>query len=116
MSKQHPIVAVTGSSGAGTTTVKTAFEHICRRLNALPSIVEGDSLQTMPFVHITVKNARIGTISDYYGFFSLVANEGDTIEFSSVGYHRNQLILPDSMAKSSYSLIHVMMKDTVLLN
>jgi len=43
MSKQHPIVAVTGSSGAGTTTVKTAFEHICRRLNASPSIVEGDS-------------------------------------------------------------------------
>ena len=43
MSTQHPIVAVTGSSGAGTTTVKTAFEHICRRLNATPSIVEGDS-------------------------------------------------------------------------
>jgi len=80
------------------------------------AIVEGDSLQTMPFVHITVKNSRIGTISDYYGFFSFVVNEGDTIEFSSVGYHRNQLILPDSMAKSSYSLIHVMMKDTILLN
>jgi phosphoribulokinase len=43
MSMQHPIVAVTGSSGAGTTTVKTAFEHICRRLNVVPSIVEGDS-------------------------------------------------------------------------
>lgn len=43
MSEQHPIVAVTGSSGAGTTTVKTAFEHICRRLNVVPSIVEGDS-------------------------------------------------------------------------
>jgi phosphoribulokinase len=43
MSKQHPIVAVTGSSGAGTTTVKTAFEHICRRLNVVPCTVEGDS-------------------------------------------------------------------------
>lgn len=43
MSQQHPIVAVTGSSGAGTTTVKTAFEHICRRLNVTPSIIEGDS-------------------------------------------------------------------------
>lgn len=43
MSTQHPIVAVTGSSGAGTTTVKTAFEHICRRLDVVPSIVEGDS-------------------------------------------------------------------------
>src|SRR5210317_673315 len=43
MSTQHPVIAVTGSSGAGTTTVKTAFEHICRRLNVTPSIVEGDS-------------------------------------------------------------------------
>ena len=43
MSQQYPIVAVTGSSGAGTTTVKTAFEHICRRLNVAPSIIEGDS-------------------------------------------------------------------------
>ena len=43
MSQQYPIVAVTGSSGAGTTTVKTAFEHICRRLNVTPSILEGDS-------------------------------------------------------------------------
>jgi len=43
MSTHYPIVAVTGSSGAGTTTVKTAFEHICRRLDVVPSIVEGDS-------------------------------------------------------------------------
>lgn len=28
MSKKHPVIAVTGSSGAGTTTVKKAFEHI----------------------------------------------------------------------------------------
>ncbi|HXZ45575.1 MAG TPA: hypothetical protein VEH02_02470, partial [Pseudolabrys sp.] len=27
MSKKHPIIAITGSSGAGTTTVKRAFEH-----------------------------------------------------------------------------------------
>jgi phosphoribulokinase len=43
MSRQHPVVAVTGSSGAGTTTVKTAFEHIFRRLNVTASIIEGDS-------------------------------------------------------------------------
>lgn len=43
MSKQHPVVVVTGSSGAGTTTVKTAFEHILRRLSATASIIEGDS-------------------------------------------------------------------------
>lgn len=43
MSKKHPIIAVTGSSGAGTTTVKTAFEHIFHRQEIKPVVVEGDS-------------------------------------------------------------------------
>ena len=43
MSKKHPIIAVTGSSGAGTTTVKAAFEHIFYRLQVNPVFIEGDS-------------------------------------------------------------------------
>jgi phosphoribulokinase len=43
MSRQYPVVAVTGSSGAGTSTVKAAFEHIFRRLDVTASIIEGDS-------------------------------------------------------------------------
>ena len=43
MSKKHPIVAVTGSSGAGTSTVKYAFEHIFTREKINPVIIEGDS-------------------------------------------------------------------------
>lgn len=43
MSKKHPIIAVTGSSGAGTSTVKRAFEHIFTREKINPVVVEGDS-------------------------------------------------------------------------
>jgi phosphoribulokinase len=43
MSTQHPIVAVTGSSGAGTSTVKVAFEHIFIREGINPAVIEGDS-------------------------------------------------------------------------
>jgi len=43
MSKQHPIVAVTGSSGAGTSNVRVAFEQIFRRLGIKPAVIEGDS-------------------------------------------------------------------------
>ena len=43
MSKKHPIIAVTGSSGAGTTTVKVAFEHIFLREGLNPAVIEGDS-------------------------------------------------------------------------
>lgn len=43
MSVRHPIVAITGSSGAGTSTVQRTFEEIFRRENVSPAVVEGDS-------------------------------------------------------------------------
>jgi phosphoribulokinase len=43
VSKSHPIIAVTGSSGAGTSSVKVASEHIFRRERVLAAMVEGDS-------------------------------------------------------------------------
>jgi len=43
MSIQHPIIAITGSSGAGTTSVTKTFQHIFRREKINAAIVEGDS-------------------------------------------------------------------------
>ncbi|HEY5762417.1 MAG TPA: phosphoribulokinase [Rhodocyclaceae bacterium] len=43
MSAKHPIVVVTGSSGAGTTSVTRSFQHIFRREKLNAAIIEGDS-------------------------------------------------------------------------
>ena len=43
MSRKHPVVAVTGSSGSGTSTVKLALEHIFVREDINPVYIEGDS-------------------------------------------------------------------------
>ncbi len=43
MSAQHPIITVTGSSGAGTSTVREAFERIFASIGVVPVVVEGDS-------------------------------------------------------------------------
>ena len=43
MSSRNPIIAVTGSSGAGTSTTTEAFEHIFRSLGIRSAQVEGDS-------------------------------------------------------------------------
>ncbi len=43
MSRKHPIIAVTGSSGAGTTTVMKSFAHIFRREGVKAQVIEGDS-------------------------------------------------------------------------
>lgn len=45
MSQQHPIIAVTGSSGAGLSTIRHAFKFIFQRLNIKPAIVHGDGFR-----------------------------------------------------------------------
>jgi phosphoribulokinase len=43
MSERHPIIAITGSSGAGTTSVTRTFDNIFRRENVRAAVIEGDS-------------------------------------------------------------------------
>jgi len=58
MSVKHPVVAVTGSSGAGTTTVKRAFEHIFKRDGFNPAVVEGDSFHRYDRAAMKIKMAE----------------------------------------------------------
>jgi phosphoribulokinase len=43
MSERHPIIAITGSSGAGTSSVTRTFENIFRREQVTAAVIEGDS-------------------------------------------------------------------------
>lgn len=43
MSERHPIIAITGSSGAGTTSVRNTFEQIFRREGIRAAFIEGDA-------------------------------------------------------------------------
>ncbi|MEE2950775.1 MAG: phosphoribulokinase [Pseudomonadota bacterium] len=43
MSARHPIIAITGSSGAGTTSVKNIFDQIFRRESVKAAFIEGDA-------------------------------------------------------------------------
>ena len=69
MSTRHPIIAVTGSSGAGTTTVMKSFAHIFRRESIDARIVEGDSFHRFDRVEMRerMKSAQMaeGNISHF---------------------------------------------------
>jgi len=58
MSAKHPIVAITGSSGAGTTTVKTTFQQIFRREKINAAIVEGDAFHRYNRAEMKAKMAE----------------------------------------------------------
>ncbi len=78
-------------------------------------VVEGNSLKPVPYTSIIIKNTNRGTISDYFGYFSFVAQESDTLQFSAIGYANASFIIPDTLTTNKYSLIQVLRTDTVYL-
>ncbi len=59
MSSAHPIIAITGSSGAGTTTVTHTFQQIFRREQVTAIIVEGDAFHRYDRAEMQAKLAEI---------------------------------------------------------
>ncbi len=55
MSERHPIVAITGSSGAGTSTVQRTFEEIFRRESVNAAVIEGDSFHAFDRIQMREK-------------------------------------------------------------
>jgi len=78
-------------------------------------VVEVDSLKPVPFTNIFVKHTRHGTVADYYGYFSFVAQKGDTLIFSELGYSKAEFVIPDTLSSNRYSLIQMLHADTVWL-
>jgi signal peptidase I len=86
-----------------------------RDLIQFSGVVVTDSLSPVPFTNILIRNTYRGTMSDVYGYFSFVAQEGDTVLFSAVGFERSQYVIPNDLTDNKYSMIHVMSRDTVQL-
>lgn len=80
MSIKHPVVVVTGSSGAGTSTVKNALEAIFHRQQIRPAVIEGDSFHR--YDRDTMRARLDEAISAGAGFshFGEQANQFDRLE------------------------------------
>ena len=81
MSQKHPIVVVTGSSGAGTSTVKHAFEQIFTRETINPVIIEGDSFHRYDRAAMKDAMTKAETENDKtFSHFGANANLFDKLE------------------------------------
>lgn len=80
MSQKYPIVAVTGSSGAGTTTVKNAFNDIFRREAITPAVIEGDSFHAYERQEMKQKMAEAEERGNNFSHFGPEANHFDKLE------------------------------------
>ena len=89
MTKFHPIVAATGSSGAGTTSVKSAFEHIFRIQGTEAAIIEGDSFHRYDREEMESAAKKTGSSRRTLTHFSPDANHLDRLEQLFQNYGRD---------------------------
>ena len=89
MSREYPIIAVTGSSGAGTTTVRRSFERMFLREDVHAAVVDGDAFHryTRDDLHRIFREEP--ERKDELSHFAVEANLLDRLEglFSEYGEH-----------------------------
>ncbi|MGH3157622.1 MAG: phosphoribulokinase [Streptosporangiaceae bacterium] len=108
MSAKHPVVAITGSSGAGTTSVMRTFEQIFRRENVAAAFVEGDSFHRYDRLAMKEKMARAVAEGDHaFSHFGPEANRFEELEdlfrvYGETGGGRLRKYLHDSGEAAPY--------------
>lgn len=88
MSAKYPIISITGSSGAGTTTVKDTFEKIFKRENVSASFIEGDAFHRFDRETMRRKIAEEKARGVDFTHFSAEANELEILENVFAEYGR----------------------------
>ena len=73
-------------------------------------------LQPLPYAHILVLNNYRGTITDRDGKFSFVTRVHDSIMFSSLGYKREIIVIPDTLKEPYLSMDIVLLQDTFMID
>jgi len=78
-------------------------------------IMTADSLVGIPAVSITIKGQNRGTMTNADGVFSIVVLKGDQVEFSHVSYKPKTITIPRTLEGNQFSVIQLMVADTVYL-
>ena len=110
MSKKHPIISVTGSSGAGTTTVKHTFDQIFRREGISDVSIEGDAFHRYDREAMRAELAKRTAAGDMsFSHFSFDANELGELEnvfrvYAQTGKGRTRHYVHDDREAKHYGL------------
>jgi len=102
MSIKHPIIAITGSSGAGTTSVKKTFDQIFRREKINPVYIEGDAFHRWDRLEMREQMKQAAARGDHhYSHFGAEANLFEELEatfrdYSESGGGRTRTYIHDA--------------------
>ena len=93
----------------------TAFGQKNTQLIQLSGVVVTEEAIPLPYSTAYNRSLKKGVVSDFYGFFTLVTQPGDTVFFSREGFQTSPYIVPDTLKDNRYSIIHMLVRDTLVL-
>ncbi|MCL2658060.1 MAG: phosphoribulokinase [Betaproteobacteria bacterium] len=108
MSTKHPVIAITGSSGAGTTTIMSSFINIFRRENLNAFLVEGDAFHRFDRMEMRQKMEEAEAAGNrHFSHFGPEANLFRELEelfrsYSETGTGRSRKYLHDTAEAAPY--------------
>ena len=108
MSARHPIISITGSSGAGTTSVKRIFEQIFRREKVDAAFIEGDAFHRYNRLDMRRLMAEeAGRGNNHYSHFGPDSNLFEELEetfrsYSNTGTGKTRHYVHDEKEASEY--------------
>jgi hypothetical protein len=86
-----------------------------RKLVQLSGRITNEQTESLPFAHVLIMNNYRGTITDREGKFSLVVEVFDTVLFSTLGYKRRTMVIPDTLPRPFITTDIVLQEDTILI-
>ncbi len=110
MSKKHPLISVTGSSGAGTSTVKATFDQIVRRAGITSVSIEGDAFHRYNRAQMREQlETRLAQGDHSFSHFSLEANELGELErvfreYGETGTGRTRIYVHDEQESKKHGV------------
>jgi phosphoribulokinase len=109
MSAKFPVLAITGSSGAGTTTVKSVFQEIFRREGITPAVVEGDAFHRYDRAEMRAKLAEPNPTGRIFSHFGPDGNLFEELEnlfraYGETGTGRIRKYLHDDVEAAPFGL------------
>ncbi len=108
--------ALMGEAFCGRSAVTAQPRHGNDPIQFSGVVMASDSLRAIPYVSVYAKRTGRGSITNYQGFFSLVAYPGDEIVFSCVGFKPKVYTIPENLQGTRYSIIQLLTTDTVHLD
>jgi hypothetical protein len=77
---------------------------------------ERGQMAPVPYAAVYIPSRKIGTTANYQGFFSIVAEKGETVVFSALGFRKSNYTIPQSLKDERYSMVKILSRDTILLD